>query len=196
MAAKREIRPEMVAYIDKKLKGNFLVQELIKAKDLRGLSVEVSKCLVGIKEATGKNDGLYVNLMQDTVGSVNNEYWCMSARMTVLAYAELKTGVQSPLPATEHCLTLWRWVKKNRPDLIVKYNPLPGAWAIWDKGNDNGHVEEVVACDEKSFISTGGNTTGSTVMPGSAIGKVDRNGNGYFYTKRSRSEVIGFIKPI
>lgn len=193
---KRNLRPEMLAFLDAALASNELAQQFIAEKNFRLLSVEASKACVGkVIEATGKNDGYLVNLMQDTVGSIANEYWCMSARQTILAYAEIKTGLSSPLPATEHCLTLWRWVKKFRPDLIVKRVPLPGAWAIWDRGNDTGHVEEIIAADEEMFFATGGNTSGSTVFPKGAL-KVDRNGNGYFYTKRLRREIIGFIKPI
>ena len=198
----RIIRPEMVKFIDGKLMDNGLAKHHVQNKNPRGLMVEAIRVCVGITEKTGKNDGFMVELIQDTVGGVSNEAWCMSTQQTILAYAELKTGIKSPLLATEHCLTLFRWVKQNRPDLLVKYNPLPGAITIWRHGNtENGHTEMVLDADETIFHAVGGNTSGYLSMPEAIYGnKVNREGNGLFYTLRSRHgdgdmKVMGFIKP-
>lgn len=207
MSKVREIRPEMVKYIDAKLMDSGLAKHHVQNKNPRGLMVEAARVLVGITEKTGKNDGFYVELIQDTVGGVNNEAWCMATQQTLLAYVELKTGIKSPLLATEHCTTLWMWVLKNRPDLIVKYNPLAGALAIWKHGKTAveklpaGHTEMVLDCDEKVFHAVGGNTTGWFTEKEAQAGKrVNREGNSLVYTLRSRAgdgdmELLGFIKP-
>ena len=193
----RSIRMEMVSFLDERLAGNGLAKLHIANKNPRGLMVEAAKVCVGIKEATGKNDGVMVNLIQDTVGDASELPWCMSFVQTMLAYAEVKTGIASKLPATEGCLDLFRWVKRNDPSMFVKYNPLSGAIIIWRHGKtENGHTGLVLDCDEGMFHAVEGNTSGYL----SKDAPVDRNGNGVFYTARSRygngdMAIMGFIKP-
>lgn len=193
-AAVRKLEPEMVAYLDKKLATNGMAQEAIKNKDPRALMVQAAAACVGIKEATGKNDGKFIKLIQETVGGASGEPYCMAGMMTLIAYAELKTGSKSPLMATEHCQTLWNKTPKSQR---VKSIPLPGALAVWgDKGKSTGHTEIVLACDGKTMQCVGFNTSGTTA-PGS---KVNREGNGVFYTVRTMKNqgsrlFLGCVKP-
>ena len=96
--------------------------------------------------------------------------------------------------ATEHCLTLWNSTPLEQK---VKISPLAGAIAIWRHGTTtNGHTEIVLDCDESIFFAIGGNTSG-VVDPSKPV---SREGNGVFYTKRSRfgegdMHLMGFIKP-
>lgn len=119
---------------------------------------------------------------------------CMAQVQSMIAYAEFKTGVKSPLMATEHCLTLWNGTPIEQK---VKIMPLAGAIAIWRHGTTtNGHTEIVLDCDESIFFAIGGNTSG-VVDPSKPV---NREGNGVFYTKRSRfgegdMKLLGFIKP-
>ncbi len=194
LAVKRKIEPELVAYLDKKLKDNVIYLAAVKAKLPRIVMVEAARVCVGIVEATGRNDGPMVELFQETVGGHSREYWCLSFAQSMIAYAELKTGVKSPLIATESTITLW----ESTPDEYkVKHTPLPGALPIWRNGSAwTGHVEILIAADETKFSAVGGNTSG-TVKPGA----VNRNGNGVFYTSRSRAagphsrRLLGFIIP-
>lgn len=204
----RVIQPDMVKFIDNKLMHNGLAKLHVQNKNPRGLMVEAARMLVGITELTGKNDGFEVVLIQKTVdGKAQREAYCMATQQTLIAYVELKTGVKSPLLATEHCTTLWNWVKKNCPEQLVKYNPLPGALAIWQHGDapvetkPPGHTEMVLDADEEIFHAVGGNTSGWLTEAEAQAGKrVNREGNGVFYTLRSRHgegdmKLLGFIKP-
>lgn len=190
----RSIEPQMVQFIDAKLKGNGLAKNAIEAKDARTLFRLASEACVGIQEATGRNDGKMVKLIQETVGGAAGEPWCMALVQTCLAYAEIKTGLTSPIPASEHCLTVWEKTPKR---LRVKALPLSGAIAIWnDTGKTSGHTEIVLSCDGKTFQAVGGNTSGAK-SPGEAV---NREGNGCYYTVRSmkstaKRKLLGFLKP-
>lgn len=191
----RRIDTELVSYIDKRISWDGLAQYHLQTKNARGLMVEAAKACVGIKELTGRNDGRLVELIQKTVdGKAQGEAWCAAFVASMIAYAEAKTGVRSPLMATEHCLTLWNGTPIEQK---VKISPLAGAIAIWRHGTTtNGHTEIVLDCDENIFNAVGGNTSG-VVDPSKPV---SREGNGVFYTKRSRfgegdMNLLGFIKP-
>ena len=191
----RKIQPELVSYIDKRISWGGLAQYHLQTKNARGLMVEAAKACVGIKELTGRNDGRLVELIQKTVdGKAQGEAWCLAQVQSMIAYAEFKTGVKSPLMATEHCLTLWNGTPIEQK---VKISPLAGAIAIWRHGTTtNGHTEIVLDCDESVFNAVGANTSG-VVDPSKPV---NREGNGVFYTKRSRfgegdMHLLGFIKP-
>lgn len=189
----RQIKPEMIAYLDKKLALNGLAQHAILEKDARTLFTEAARVCVGIKELTGNNDGPMVELIQETIGEAEGEAWCMSFVQTCLAYAEIKTGEKSPIPASEHCLTVWN---ETHSDFIVKRTPLPGAIAIWRHGtSQRGHTGVVLSCGEKEFTAVEGNTSNSI------FGTIIRDGGGVYVTKRKRStntgsmRLVGFLKP-
>lgn len=190
----RIIQPALVEYIDGKLKNNGIAQHAFETKDARLLYQQANSAFVGIREKTGNNDGPLVELLQETIGSASQEAWCMSAQQSALAYAELKTGIKSPIFASEHCLTVWTNTPKEQR---VKFTPLAGAMVIWRHGNtQNGHTGCVWSADEAIFTATEGNTTGG-VDPN---GKVVRDGSGFYFTKRSRAgngdmHVVGFLKP-
>lgn len=190
----RQIEKKMVDFLDKKLAGNGLAQQAIEKKDARTLFRLAAEACVGIREQGGNNKGPMVVLIQETIGSANKEAWCMSFMQTCVAYAELKTGVKSPLAASEHCLTVWAKTPKAQR---VKISPLPGAIAIWQHGSSqNGHTGVVTGADEKNFTAVEGNTESGL----NSKGDVERDGGGVYATKRNRvkngsMKVVGFLKP-
>lgn len=190
----RHIEPELIRYIDTKLTLNGLAQNAIARKDARLLFRLAAEACVGIKEASGRNDGKMVKLIQETVGGASGEPWCMALVQSCLAYAEVKCEVVSPIAVSEHCQTVWSLTSKKQRVLKI---PAPGAIAIWaDIGKASGHTEIVISCDGKSFAAVGGNTSGTT-KPGD---KINREGNACVYTVRSMSstktrKLLGFLKP-
>lgn len=195
----RKITNKLLKEIDKRLENNGLAQEFIKNKNARGLLVQAACSMVGIKELTGNNDGEWVSEIQKTVdGSADGEPWCMAFVQSMIAYVEFKTGIQSPLFATEHCLTLWN---KTQDVYKVKNIPLSGAIVIWRHGDTlNGHTGIVLDCDGNEFSAVEGNASGYMVPVASEIENVNRNGNGVFYTRRSKfrsgdMKVLGFLRP-
>jgi len=190
----RQIESELIQYIDKRLEKNGLAQDAIKRKDARALMVQAAATLVGIKEATGRNDGKMVKLIQETVGGSSGEAWCMSLIQSLIAYAEHKTDVSSPVIASERCYAVWHKTPKTSR---VKIAPLAGAIAIWnDVGRTTGHTEMVLSADGVNMQCIGGNTSG-TLNPGDVV---NPNGNGVYYTVRSmkvtkKRALLGFLIP-
>lgn len=190
----RQIEKELVKYLDKKLELNGLAQYAIAQKDARTLMVEAAKSCVGIREATNNNDGPMVKLLQETIGNANGESWCMAFQQSMIAYAELKTGLISPLFASEGCTKVW----ENTPIAQrVKKIPLPGALAIWHQPNSwKGHTGMVLSYGDRNFYAVEGNTTSGL----SATEEVVADGGGVYYTKRSNNGspkmiLRGFLKP-
>lgn len=194
----RKVVPKLVAMIDKKLEKNGLAQQAIAAKDARMIFWLAGTALVGVKEK-GNNTGPEVSLIQSVVDGPDAWPWCMSFVQACLMYAELKTGVKSPIVPSEHCLTVWQQTKKEQR---VKYLPLAGAIAIWnDTGKVSGHTEIVLSADKDWFYSVGGNTSGyfsrEQVKESSYV---NREGNAVVYAKRSmksslKRKLLGFLKP-
>ncbi len=195
----RKIEKEMVKFLDEKLNSNGLAQQAITEKNPRMLMIEAAKVCVGIREKLNNNDGPMVELIQETIGEHSNEAWCMAFVQTCVAYAELKTGIESPLFASEHCLTTWKNTSKKQR---VKRHPLPGAISIWRHGNSsNGHTGIVLGADDKIFQAVEGNTTS-----GKAGDKIVREGGGVYFTERLMQKfpnvtqssgmiLVGFLKP-
>ncbi len=192
----RIIQPKMMEYIDWKLANNGLAQHSIETKNARQLFIEAAKCCVGIREVGGNNMGPMVELIQETIGRAEKEAWCMAFVQTLLAYTESKTGIQSPIPASEHCLTVWTMCPLVAK---VKIFPLPGAIAIWQHGvTDQGHTGIFIEKDPNGnyFKAIEGNTEAG-IDPN---GKVERDGGGVYFTERSmfangNMRLRGFLKP-
>lgn len=194
-----KLEPGLIEYLDKKLKDNFAFKAALENKLPRVALCEVAKAMVGFKEKTGKNDGQSIVWVQETFGDAQNEPYCVSGVMTSVAYVCLKFGIKHKLFETESSSQLWDNTPKNQR---VKNVSLPGAIAVWadldDRGKRKwtGHAEIVLADDGNVFHCVGFNTSG-TVNPNS---KVNREGNGVYYTVRKRQNtksrmLLGFIKP-
>lgn len=196
----RHIEREMVDYIEEKLSGNGLYIAAVRNQDFRALVCLAAQACVGIHELTGHNDGRMVQLIQETVGNASGEPYCAAGVMTCIAFAELKTGLFSPIPATELARDIWLLTPIEKRATSI---PLAGAIAIWSdldrsgKQKRTGHCEIVLDCDGRSFHAIGFNTSG-TVKPGEIV---NREGNGVYYTLRSMKstslrKLLGFVKPI
>jgi hypothetical protein len=191
----RKIEAKMIAFIDEKLKDNGLAQHAIAIKDPRLLMCQAASACVGIREATNNNDGPMVEMIQETIGGHENESWCMSFVQTMIAYAALKCGLESPIVASEGCLDVW-----NRTPISqrVKFVPLPGAIVIWRHGiSSKGHTGLILASDGHIFQAVEGNTTSGSNDPN---GPVEREGGGVYFTSRSHKgngdmHIVGFLKP-
>ena len=185
----RKIEQDLIEWLDKKLAGNGLAKLALETKDARLLFGLAAEACVGIVEKGGNNDGPLVRLLQDTLGKPEREPWCMSFVQSCLAYAEKKTGVISPIFASEHCQTVWN---KTPEVQRVKTSPLKYAIVVWRyEGTSSGHTGIVLECDYRQwFRSVEGNTNGDG----------SRDGDGVYYKRRdwirNGSLVkMGFLKP-
>lgn len=189
----RNIKQELIDYLDEKLKDNGIAQNAILDKDCRTLMVEAAKCFIGVREKTNNNDGKMVELIQKTSGGKKGYAWCMYFVQTCIAYAEVKTGLKSKIKSSGSCAD----VRTNsEAEMKVKNIPLQGAVILWIHKNGNGHTGIVVAADEETFFAIEGNTTGGL----DEQGNIEREGGGCYYTKRSmhptgEMKLWGFLKP-
>jgi hypothetical protein len=190
----RRIEHQMVQFLDAKLASNGLAQQAIRDHDPRTLYICAAEACVGIREVGGNNQGPMVEMIQRTIGGADREAWCMSFVQTMLAYAELKTGVESPIWACEHCMTV---LHKTPERQRVKTHPLRGAIVIWNKeGTYSGHCGIVIEANQTSFWGIEGNTEAGV----NENGTVERDGGGVYFTKRDKIRagdlvVQGFLKP-
>lgn len=205
MAAKKKaatllkLEPDLIKYLDNKLKDNVPFQKAVIEKDPRAIMVLAAEAMVGFKEKTGKNDGKEIVWIQETYGNAVNEPYCIAGVMTCVAYAVYKTGIPHKLFETESSHALWF---KTDVEQRVKNVPLPGAVAVWQdvdakgKFKGTGHGEIVRFADETTSSNVGFNTSGTT-KPGATV---NREGNGVYYTVRNRKNTasrvfMGFLKP-
>lgn len=190
----RKINPDLEAYLDQKLMGLGASADAIKKKDARLVMQYAALACIGIRETAGPNRGKLIQLFTDTVGRPDVIPWCMAFVQSMVAYAEEKTGLVSPILATEHCMTCWRETPR---DQRVRFFPAAGAIVIWrHAGSDSGHTGLFLEGDNRSFHAVEGNTGGGI----DSNDEVVREGDGVYRTTRPMSkvgdmELIGFLKP-
>lgn len=191
----RKINPDLESYLDQKLQGLGACAEAIARKDARLVMQYAALACIGIREDKGRpNKGRLIQLFTDTVGAPDVIPWCMAFVQSMVAYAEEKTGLVSPVLATEHCMTCWRDTPKAQK---VKLYPLPGAIVIWrHAGTDSGHTGLFLEGDRKNFLAVEGNTGGGL----GSNDEVVREGDGVYRTTRPMGkigdmELMGFLKP-
>lgn len=189
----REIDARMIKILDWRLKTNGLVKHSITIKEPRLLMIEAAKCLLDVREE-GNNQGSIVKLLQETIGTAQQEPWCLSLVQTLIAYCELRIHMVSRIMPTEHVLTMWNHTPKTAR---VKVFPLPGALVVWQHGDTQaGHTGIFLEGDGKTMTTIEGNTTKGLAPDGSII----REGGGIYLCERSmiqdgEMKVVGFLKP-
>ncbi len=192
----RVIKPALVKWLDERLATNGLAQDAIKRRLPRQLLIEAAGACVGVREASGDNDGPIVELFQSTIGKAAREPYCLGGVQSCIAYVELILSVQSPIYATEHVLTCWNETSKLQR---VTHLPQPGAIVMYQHGHTtNGHCGIL-----REFDPTLGRmrlvewNTGAGIDPED---RVVRDGDGVYFTVRSTAgtgdmRVLGFLKP-
>lgn len=193
----RKITIKARKFIDDALKNNGLAQQAIKNKDARLLFRLAAAACVGIREEGGNNKGPIVQEFQKTCdGLASKEAWCMAYVQTIIAYVEVTLGVTSPIPVSEHCMTVF---SKTSVKYKVKKIPAPGAICIWNYvPGVSGHtgILDQYRVDAKKMNLYEGNTTSGLT----AKGVIERDGGGVYYTERStvgskKMVIKGFLIP-
>jgi hypothetical protein len=182
----RKIRPELKEFITKRIDGlpeKYTPTQLVCA---------VAKALDGITEKGGSNKGKEVEWLQDTIGDVGREAWCMSTVQSIIGYCEQVIGRKSELSPGEHCLTVWNETSNMRRIPA----PAPGCIIIWRHGTSSaGHTGIVLEVEPSglTMITLEGNTGPSNTI-------VEREGDGCYIKRRSTKgsgdmKIVGYIKP-
>lgn len=149
----------------------------------------VSSVADGFREKTGNNDGLRVELAQQTVdGRAENEAYCMGEVQSRVAFVEIETGIKSKILPTEHCMTLYRDAKSNGYLVTDPSKFQPGDIILWKKGDtDSGHTGIFVKwiVYGKVMLVSEGNTTAGTGPNGAIV----REGGGGYIVQRAVGQI-------
>ncbi len=154
--------------------------------------IQEARKWVGVREATGHNDGPDVERFQKAVdGKAQGESWCMAFVQFCLMQVEAKNAMRTNLFHAEHCMTVWNNSPKSMRDTL----PHPGFIVIWQHGTgSNGHTGIVTSESDSSgmFHTIEGNT-------GSGAGVI-RDGDGVYERQRNLKgsgdmRVVGFLNP-
>lgn len=84
-----------------------------KQYNLQQMMIDVANAMgkLGFKESNGNNMGKDVGEIQGTTGEQapggNGDAWCLDFAQMAIAMIEDFVGVESPVPATAHCVTCW-----------------------------------------------------------------------------------------
>lgn len=150
---------------------------------LRTELVELVKSQIGIKEATGNNDGIHIDRYAEPFGFAGKKLpWC--AMFTSYQYNQL--DIKNPNSAWSP-----HWAKKK--DIIWKpktggTHPQPGdAFTLYyNKLKRVGHVGIIVSVQDNYFVTVEGNTNS---------GK-SREGQGVYSHKRAKNKVYAVTNYI
>jgi len=134
-----------------------------------------------------------IELVQDTIGGVSAEAYCMSTMQSLVALVEVIGGYISNLPASEGCSSVFRQCKEKGVKILPPNSDeiQPTDIALWElipgksKNGHTGMVKEVRP--KKKFGTIEGNTTLKTGKQG--IGECDRDRENY-----SGKRLSGFIR--
>lgn len=102
---------------------------------------------LGVREATGKNDGPAVETYLASVGLGKGYSWCMAFVYWCAKQAALKLGVVNPLKQTGGVLDEWQSGRG-----IHSATPIPGSIFIMDFGGGEGHTGIVTGVFEDQGI--------------------------------------------
>lgn len=164
------------------------VKYVINCKDdLLKLSHEILLKQVGVREATGNNDGEMVEAYLASVGLKSGnpycaagQYWCFSKSAEILRL----NSAEIPLYRTGSTILMFnKAVERGRK---VAYKANVDDLIFWRKKEAyRGHVERVIKLKEAGWVETVGFNTSSGLR-----GSQD-DGNGVFIRKRNIYHPIG-----
>lgn len=145
------------------------------------LLLQTAQACVGITEVGGDNKGPMVEAFQSSVGTPEAQSWCMDFVQALVAYVELKCGIQSMLPVSEGVLPLWDMAHED----LSPISPSPGDLILWQLGaTPHGHCGIVTGMDPSHYFTIEGNT--------SSAKEIDRNGDGVYSKTRLKGGSVTF----
>jgi peptidoglycan hydrolase-like protein with peptidoglycan-binding domain len=138
---------------------------------------------LGVREATGKNDGPAVETFLRSVGLGKGYAWCMAFVYWAYQTAAERLHVQNPLIKTGGVLKQWNELEGTG---IVKTKiPRTGDIFIMDFGGGTGHTGIV--------IGISGDATTVNTIEGNTNEAGSRNGDGVYLRMMPINSIKGFI---
>ncbi len=120
------------------------------------LYIDTAFSYVGVKEATGKNDGAVIERFLKSVGRKKGDSWCAAFVSYCL------TAVNHPFPVRSGLSRAFVTKQSIYATKVLQGQKevACGDLAIWQNGNTiSGHIAIVVIADKTKFITIEGNTS-------------------------------------
>lgn len=144
---------------------------------------------MGLKEATGNNDGEHIKLYMKAVGLNYNKHYpyCMAGQYYYFKTAADLLHKPCPIVRTASTIKIYEWGVKNGVQTI--YEPKENDLVVWKTLNKStGHVARIKQVLDRGNIITWECNTGNG-MTGS-----QRDGNGNYIRKRNIYTPIGRMR--
>lgn len=143
---------------------------------------------IGVKEKTGKNDGVEVEQYLKSVGLGKGYAWCQAFLYWGFDNAANALGLKNPMPKTAGVLDCWN---KSKAFQVKKgARPEPGDVFTMDFGKGQGHAGFVLEVVGEFIHTVEGNTSADPSFPSE-----DRDGQGVHKRRRKISSINnGFIR--
>jgi hypothetical protein len=146
---------------------------------LAAKALDVAKRYLGVKEATGHNDGKVVNMFQEFVGgkAEHGAAWCAAFRSYCDHVAAEELKITLKLPKTDSSTELFHWAKSHG---YLLPGPLPGCIGLLKgsggtPGKDHCHTFKVISVDQQAGVvhSIDGNESNMVRLSAHAIDRCD-----------------------
>lgn len=162
--------------------------EPCKVRTYLNLVIDKLKSQVGVKEATGKNDGVEVESYLKSVGLGKGYAWCQAFLFWGFAKIATECGMNNPMPKTAGVLDNWN--KSLKYQVSKGKKPEVGDVFVMDFGKGQGHTGIVIEVDGDYIVTIEGNTSADPTLASE-----DREGQGVFKRRRKISSINkGFLR--
>ena len=151
----------------------------VTASTLAQRALEVARTQLGVREATGHNDGAAVESYLRSVGLGKGYAWCQSFVYWCYSQAAKALGVANPLIQTGGVLDHWERTHGQKVKI-----PQTGDIFIMDFGEGKGHTGFVKEIKGSMMITVEGNTNDAN----------SREGDGVYERYRAITSCKGFIR--
>lgn len=146
---------------------------------LRSCVLETAKSQVGVKEATGNNDGIQVEIYLRYVGLKKGNAWCAAAQCFILA----QHCIDNPHNARAAAFFPDERIVYDRryaEDSLVVPTDFFGLWI-------NGGIHHVGMIERwGAWVTTYEGNTSDTIN----VGEATRNGDGFYHKKRMKKQIF------
>jgi len=186
----RRLHPELRVLLEQKVFPGGNIPNFWHQKELAKVAIALGEALLSMKirEVGGNNKGYLVSLLQDVIGIFKTggtgDAWCKSAMQVIIAFIEDFYGVESPVLASEHCMTVNNAAKKV-PGLWTEACEVGTMFEFQNGTSQSGHTGLVKSKTATTMITLEGNTGDSSLSDGDGFFEKVRNQkkNGSFNTR-------------